>query len=179
MRVCASRTVEGEGLGEGEDGDVPAVVVDVGVHKGQVAAVVHDGLDLHHVGVDGFVVDGAQQHSPAVEEAVPPRAEDVHVRLSGQAATFLHRARLPRLLWEAVGGRHDPAVGDDGAPALVDAIVLEADLPRPAALPGVHAGDYTVRREAAPAAVWGESGGGGGSHSGGHFRTQQRQRQAE
>lgn len=76
--ICAreGRTAEGEWLGEGENGDVPAVVVDVRVHKGQVAAVVHDGLDLCHVGVDGFVVDGAQQHPPAVKEAIPPSTED-------------------------------------------------------------------------------------------------------
>lgn len=76
MRAHASRTAEGERLGEGKNGDVPAVVVDVRVHKGQVAAVVNDGLDLCHVGVDRLVVDGAQQHPPAVQEAIPPSTED-------------------------------------------------------------------------------------------------------
>ncbi|TNN47816.1 hypothetical protein EYF80_041959 [Liparis tanakae] len=65
----------GERLAEGQDGDVPAVVVDAGVHEGQVAAVVDDGAHLHHVAVDGFAVDGAEQHAPAVHEAVPPGGE--------------------------------------------------------------------------------------------------------
>lgn len=75
--VCLSRTVERERLGEGENGDVPAVVVDVSNHKGQVAAVVNDSLHLRHIGIDGFVVDGAQQHTPAVKKAVTPSTEDI------------------------------------------------------------------------------------------------------
>lgn len=70
-------TVESEGLGEGQNGDVPAVVVDVGIHKGQVAAVVNDGLHLRHVGVDWLIIDGAQQHTPAIDEAIPPGVESL------------------------------------------------------------------------------------------------------
>lgn len=83
--VCAcpfmDSTVEGQRLGEGENGDVPAVVIDVSVHKGQVAAVVDDGLHLHHVGIDGFVVDGAQQHAPAAEKAIAPSTEEASLSL--------------------------------------------------------------------------------------------------
>lgn len=71
-----SPTVEGEGMCEGQHGDVPAVVVNVGIHKGQVAAVVNDGLHLGHVRVDRLVVDGAQQHTPAIHEAIPPEIQD-------------------------------------------------------------------------------------------------------
>lgn len=70
--VHASPTVEGEGMCKGQHSDVPAVVINVGIHKGQVAAVVNDGLHLGHVGVDRLVVDGAQQHTPAIHEAIPP-----------------------------------------------------------------------------------------------------------
>lgn len=59
-------------MGECQHGDVPAVVVNVGVHKWQVAAVVNDGLHLRDVSVDWFVVDGAQQHTPSIYEAIPP-----------------------------------------------------------------------------------------------------------
>ena len=74
--VCVYYTVEGKRLGEGENSDVPAVVIDVSVHKGQVAAVVNNGLNLRHIGIDGFVIDGAQQHPPAVKKAIPPSAEE-------------------------------------------------------------------------------------------------------
>lgn len=70
-------TVESEGLGEGQNSDVPAVVVNVGIHKRQVAAVVNDGLHLRHVGVDWFIIDGAQQHTPAINKAVPPSVESL------------------------------------------------------------------------------------------------------
>lgn len=73
--VHVSPTVEGEGMREGQHGDVPAVVVNVGIHKGQVAAVVNDGLHLGHGRVDRLVVDGAQQHTPAIHEAIPPAIE--------------------------------------------------------------------------------------------------------
>ncbi len=56
--VCP--TVESEGLGEGQNSDVPAVVINVGINKGKVAAVVNDGLHLCHIGVDWFIIDGAQ-----------------------------------------------------------------------------------------------------------------------
>lgn len=70
--MLVSRTVEGEGMCECQHGNVPAVVVNVGVHKWQVAAVVNDGLHLGDVSVDRFVVDRAQQHTPAIYEAIPP-----------------------------------------------------------------------------------------------------------
>lgn len=69
-------TVESKRMGEGKNGNVPAVVIDVGIHEGQVAAVVNNGLNLRHVGIDGFVVDGAQQHTPAVKKAIPPSTEE-------------------------------------------------------------------------------------------------------
>lgn len=75
VSAFVNRTVEGKRLGEGENGDVPAVVIDVCIHKGQVAAVVNEGLHLRHIGIDGFVVDGAQQHTPAVQKAIPPGTE--------------------------------------------------------------------------------------------------------
>lgn len=65
-------TVESKGLGEGQNSNVPAVVINVCIYKGQVAAVVNDGLHLCHVGVDRFIIDGAQQHSPAINKAIPP-----------------------------------------------------------------------------------------------------------
>lgn len=70
-------TVESEGLGEGQNSDVPAVVINVGIHKGQVAAVVNDGLHLRHIGVDWFIIYGAQQHTPAINEAIPPSVESL------------------------------------------------------------------------------------------------------
>lgn len=80
--MCVRPTVEGEGMSEGQHGDVPAVVINVGIHEGQVAAVVHDGPHLGHVSVDRLVVDGAQQHTPAIDEAVAPGidhfVENVH-----------------------------------------------------------------------------------------------------
>lgn len=97
-------TVEGQRLGEGENGDVPAVVIDVSVHKGQVAAVVDDGLHLHHVGIDGFVVDGAQQHAPAAEKAIAPSTEEASLSLEPvrTAVTFSISCIFPGLLWETV-----------------------------------------------------------------------------
>lgn len=150
--VWLSCTVERERLGEGDNGDVPAVVVYVSIHKGQVAAVVNDSLHLRHIGIDGFVVDGAQQHTPAVKKAVTPSREDIY----SSYTKILHFMLLAGLLREAVCCWDDPAVRDDGPPALVDSIVLEADLPRPTTLPGVHAADYTVCRKTTLAAVWGE-----------------------
>lgn len=64
-------TIEGEWLGEGQYSNVPAVVINVSVYKGQVAAVVNNGFHLRHIGVDWFIVDGAQQHTPAINEPVP------------------------------------------------------------------------------------------------------------
>lgn len=55
--VCP--TIESEGLGESQNSNVPAVVIDVSIYKGQVAAVVNNGLHLRHVGVDRFIIDGA------------------------------------------------------------------------------------------------------------------------
>lgn len=151
-------TVEGKRMREGENCDVPAVVIDVSIHKGQVAAVVNNGLNLRHIGIDGFVVDGAQQHTPAVKEAIPPSAEEAYCPCTNTDGSdnILHFVRLSCLLWEAVCCWDDPAVWDDGPAALVDSIVLEADLPRPTALPGINTADYTVRRKTTPAAVWGE-----------------------
>lgn len=66
------RTIESERLSEGQDSDVSAVVVNVSIYKGQVAAVVNNGLNLRYVGIDRFIVDGAQQHTPAINKAIPP-----------------------------------------------------------------------------------------------------------
>lgn len=65
-------TIESERLSEGQDSDVSAVVVNVSIYKGQVAAVVNNGLNLRYVGIDRFIVDGAQQHTPAINKAIPP-----------------------------------------------------------------------------------------------------------
>lgn len=65
-------TVESDGMSEGQNSDVPAVVVNVTVYKGQVAAVVNNGVHLRHVGVDWFTVDGAELHTPAIKKAMPP-----------------------------------------------------------------------------------------------------------
>lgn len=72
--VCI--TVESEGLGEGQNSNVPAVVINVSIDKGQVAAVVNNGLHLHHVSIDWFIIDGAQQHTPAINKAIPPSMEN-------------------------------------------------------------------------------------------------------
>lgn len=72
QHVLVSPTVEGEGMRECQHGNVPAVVVNVGIHKRQVAAVVNDGLHLRNVGVDRFVVDGAQEHTPAIYKTISP-----------------------------------------------------------------------------------------------------------
>lgn len=70
--VHACPTIEREGLCQGQNSDVPAVVVNVRIHKRQVAAVVNNGLHLRYVSVDRFVVDGAQQHTPAIYKAIAP-----------------------------------------------------------------------------------------------------------
>lgn len=77
--MCASLcpTIESEWLGKSQNSDVPAVVVNVRIDEGQVAAVVNDGLHLRHVGVDWFIVNGAQQHTPAVNKPVPSGMESV------------------------------------------------------------------------------------------------------
>lgn len=79
MCVCAfvSPTVESEWLGEGQNSNVPAVVINVSINKGQVAAVINDRLHFCHVGVDWFIIDGAQQHTPAINKAVTSSMERV------------------------------------------------------------------------------------------------------
>lgn len=77
MYALVGPTIESEGLGESQNSDVPAVVIDVSIYKGQVAAVVNDGLHLRHVGVDWFIIDGAQENTPAVNKAIPPSMERV------------------------------------------------------------------------------------------------------
>lgn len=66
---------------------------------------------------------------------------------------FLYKFRLDYLLWEAVSCWDNPAVWDDGSSTLMNSIVLQADLPRPTALSGIHTTDYTVCRKATPATV--------------------------
>lgn len=39
--------------------------------------MVNNSLDLHHIGVDWFIIDGAQQHTPAINKAVPSSMERV------------------------------------------------------------------------------------------------------
>lgn len=68
MSACI--TTEDERLCEGQNSDVPAVVIDVGINERQVAAVVNNGLHLCHISIDWFVGDGAQQDTPAVHEAI-------------------------------------------------------------------------------------------------------------
>lgn len=76
MFVCLwCPTIESEGLGEGQHSDVPAVVIDISINKRQVAAVVNNGLHLRHIGIDWLIIDGAQQHSPAINKAIPPVIE--------------------------------------------------------------------------------------------------------
>lgn len=87
-------TAESEGLGEGQHGDVPAVVVNAGVHKGQIAAVIHDGLHLCHVGVDWFVIDGAQQHTPAVDRVIPPGEEQGNESNIYKTMTIVYKTLL-------------------------------------------------------------------------------------
>lgn len=57
------------------------------------------------------------------------------------------------LLREAVCCWDNPAVWDDGSSTLVNSIVLQADLPRPTALPGIHTTNYTVCCKTTPATV--------------------------
>lgn len=104
MSAFMNCTVEGKRIGESENGDVPAVVIDVCVHKGQVAAVVNNGLNLRHIGIDGFVVDGAQQHTPAVQKAIAPSTEEAYCSRTNTDGSdnILHFLPLSGLLWEAV-----------------------------------------------------------------------------
>lgn len=81
--VCVNPTVECEGLAEGQNCNVPAVVVNVSIYKGQVAAVVNNGLHLHHFSVDWFIIDGAQQHTPTINKAIPPSMDNFYL--------FLHK----------------------------------------------------------------------------------------
>lgn len=69
--VIVCPTIESEWLGEGQNSNVPAVVINISIYKWQVAAVINNSLDLHHVGVDWFIINGAQQHTPAINKAVP------------------------------------------------------------------------------------------------------------
>lgn len=84
--VCP--TIESQWLGEGQNSDVPAVVINVSIYKWQVAAVVNNSLDLHHVGIDWFIIDRAQQHTPAINKAVPSSIER-HNNVSCQLFSFL------------------------------------------------------------------------------------------
>ena len=70
--ATACPTIKCQRLGEGQNSNVPAVVINVGNYKGQVAAVVNNGLHLRHVSIDWFVVDGAQKYTPAVNKAIAP-----------------------------------------------------------------------------------------------------------
>lgn len=88
MSAFVNCTVEGKRMGESQHGDVPAVVIDVCIHKGQVAAVVNNGLNLRHTGIDGFVVDRAQQHTPAVKKAIAPGTEEAYCSRTNTATTF-------------------------------------------------------------------------------------------
>lgn len=81
--ACVRPTVKREWLGEGQNSDVPAVVINVSIYKWQVAAVVNNRLDLHHVGVDRFIIDRAQQHTPTINKAVPSSRER-HNKVSGE-----------------------------------------------------------------------------------------------
>lgn len=82
-------TVEREGLAEGQNCDVPAVVVNVSVYKGQVAAVVNNGLHLHHFSVGWFIIDGSQQHTPPINEAIPPSMDNFYLFLHKHILHFL------------------------------------------------------------------------------------------
>lgn len=75
--VLACPTVESEGLGEGQNSNVPAVVINVSIYKGQIAAVVNNGLHLCHVGIDWLIIDGAKQHTPTINKAIPPSMKRV------------------------------------------------------------------------------------------------------
>ena len=61
--------------GEGQNGDVSAVVVHIGVDEGQVAAVVDHSLHLSddHVLMSRVIVDGAQQDPPPPHMTVAPK----------------------------------------------------------------------------------------------------------
>lgn len=76
--VCP--TIESEGLGEGQNSNVPAVVINVSVYKRQVAAVVNNGLHLCHISIDWFIVDGSQQHTPAINKPIPPSVGRAKIR---------------------------------------------------------------------------------------------------
>lgn len=84
--VCP--TIEREGLGEGQNSDVPAVVINVSIYKGQVAAVVNNGLHLRHVSIDWLIIDGAQQHTPAINKAIPPSMENFFLVFAQTHITF-------------------------------------------------------------------------------------------
>lgn len=64
-----------------------------------------------------------------------------------------HKTELCLLLRETVSCRDNPSVGDNGSSTLMNSIILQADLPRPAALPRIHTTDYTVSCKASPAAI--------------------------
>lgn len=64
----------------------------------------------------------------------------------------IHRQHY--LLREAVCCWDNPAVWDDGSSTLVNSIVLQADLPRPTALSGVHTTNNTVCCKTPPATVY-------------------------
>lgn len=71
--------------------------------------MVNDSLNLRHVGIDRFVVDGAQQHTPAVKKAIPPSTENIYCSCIDTDKS-LHFMQLSCLLGEAVCCRDDPAV---------------------------------------------------------------------
>lgn len=83
-------TIECERVGEGQNSNVSAIVINVSIYKGQVAAVVNNGLHFHHIGIDGFIIDGAQQHTPSINKAIPPNTENKF-----RFSTYIHFTNIP------------------------------------------------------------------------------------
>lgn len=75
--VCAlvNPTIKGEWLCQGQNSNISAVIINVCIYKRQVAAVVNYGLHFRHVGIYRFIIDGAEQHTPAIHNAESAKRE--------------------------------------------------------------------------------------------------------
>lgn len=66
MSRCRILTCELQRFGQCQDCDISTVIINVGIDKGQVTAVVHDCFHLsdHNVLTDRGVIDGPHKNPP-------------------------------------------------------------------------------------------------------------------
>lgn len=65
-------TIEGEWCGQAQQGNVIAVLLTIGVHKGPVPTMVHNAGHIHLQPPSGLLRYGTHEHLPAAHHAIPP-----------------------------------------------------------------------------------------------------------